>query len=84
MCRVMRHHRQPAAGMASILDADPHHDEACLAALDGEPASRWEKRLEPQALLQSGARDGAFQGSQHPHRKGGFAPPHKRISRPRT
>jgi hypothetical protein len=25
--RVMRHRRQPAAGMAPILDAGPHHEE---------------------------------------------------------
>ena len=40
MCRVMRHHRQPAAGMAPILDAAPHHEEACAAAMShpGKPA----------------------------------------------
>jgi hypothetical protein len=27
MCRAMRHHRQPAAGMAPILDAAPHSEE---------------------------------------------------------
>jgi len=36
MCRVMRHHRQPVAGMAPILDAAPHHDEACAAAMHTE------------------------------------------------
>ena len=35
MCRVMRHQRQPAAGMAPILDAAPHHEEACAAAVPG-------------------------------------------------
>jgi hypothetical protein len=34
MCRVMRNHRQPAAGMAPILDAAPHHEEACAEAFD--------------------------------------------------
>lgn len=31
----MRHHRQPAAGMARILDAAPHHEEACMASIHG-------------------------------------------------
>ncbi len=33
MCRVMRHQRQQAAGMAPILDAAPHHEKACAAVL---------------------------------------------------
>jgi hypothetical protein len=34
-CRVMHHHRQPAAGMAPILEAAPHDAEACAAILFG-------------------------------------------------
>ena len=34
MCRDMRHHLQPTAGMAPILDAAPHTDEACAAAIN--------------------------------------------------
>jgi len=33
MCRVMRHHRQQAAGMALILDAATHHEDVCAYSM---------------------------------------------------
>ena len=40
MCRVMRHHRQPAAGMAPILDAAPHHEEPARQFLQAKRVNR--------------------------------------------
>jgi hypothetical protein len=84
MCRVMRHLRQPAAGMASILDAAPHHDEACATPWTGNPRADGRRvRVRGFAAIGGHRPEGSVEKRSPPPQRG-LCPPHQRISLPRT